>query len=220
MLNVASVSYPPRQHRFRAADTYVAGVFLVACGEKSTTIGGEDHTVETSKVERNSGSALNEASERIVAVDFRSHANQRLAVDDRVRILGRRLVGEKLNATVRDDGIDPETRWQLNAPSERPVLRIAHDPETDELLARRRAESEFPNANVHPLGLAYPVGTPADRSMGRAVEPHEVFVVFPPLGDGTGSGRGRMIAYSVTNAGDGPVRLDTHLEDDQGDPRR
>jgi hypothetical protein len=116
-------------------------------------------------------------------------------------------------ASIRMRGLLPGVRPAdpaLAAPRERVV--------SSEALLRRVQEA-YPSAVVQSAGLLYPVGTPADASGGRAVEPREVFVVFEKLHDGSGYGRGRRIAFSVTDRRAPGVNLDVQLQDDKGDPR-
>lgn len=85
----------------------------------------------------------------------------------------------------------------------------------------RRAQAEFPEADVHSFGLVYAVGTAVDTSAGSAVEPTEVLMVFDKFNDGSGGrSRGRMISYSVTDEAAPAVQLYGYLKEDIGDARR
>jgi hypothetical protein len=84
---------------------------------------------------------------------------------------------------------------------------------------QKRAQAEFPGASLQSLGLVYVVDPQTDAKLASAVEPREVFVVFPPLNGAAGYGRGRSIAYSVTDARAPVMYLDTQLKNDPGDTR-
>lgn len=80
----------------------------------------------------------------------------------------------------------------------------------------QRAQVEFPDAHIQGLGLVYALD---GQTSAAAVEPREVFVVYPRLGDGSSYGRGRAIAYSVTDPSAPVAYLDTQLKNDRGDIR-
>jgi hypothetical protein len=84
----------------------------------------------------------------------------------------------------------------------------------------QRAQAEYPDAIVQSLGLMYPIATAADETGGKAVQPREVFALSEKLSDGTGRGRARRIAYSVTDDRAPGVFLDTQLKDDVSDVKR